>query len=73
MHLLQRMNFRGSVVEQRNLHVQQVFQVILIQGDDSKATVKNMGLYKITGLEGRASKGRECKDITKVSSTRWWL
>ena len=41
---------RGEKIEQRSLHVQQVFQVILIQGDDSKATVKKMGLYKITRL-----------------------
>lgn len=66
MHLLQRINFSGSVVGQRNLYFKQVFQAILMQEVDSKATVKNTGLYKIIGTRGRASiKGREYKTSQK--------
>ena len=38
--------------------------------------MKKTGLYKITRLEGRASEGRECKDITKYlvqdGGYRYW-
>lgn len=59
MHLLQRIDFSGSVVGQRNLYFKQVFQAILMQEVDSKATVKNTALYKIIGTRGKSIHQRE--------------